>query len=96
VLYKTKLPFIVCFNKIDVTPHAFALEWLRDYDSFRAAADAGNTYSHVFVSIAVVYDLCKCTCLLMELFCVMNSLHDAVAACRSAAAALCLRSFILT
>jgi hypothetical protein len=68
VLYKSKLPFVVCFNKIDVKPHAFALEWLRcvaalnlqpkttdiescrDYDAFREAADAGNTYSHTFVS----------------------------------------------
>jgi len=37
ILYKTKLPFIVVFNKIDVEPHAFALEWMRDFETFQEA-----------------------------------------------------------
>ncbi|KAI9461537.1 XPA-binding protein 1 [Russula earlei] len=35
ILYKTKLPFIVVFNKIDVEPHAFALDWMRDFEVFQ-------------------------------------------------------------
>jgi len=37
ILYKTKLPFIVVFNKTDVEPHAFALEWMRDFEAFQEA-----------------------------------------------------------
>lgn len=37
ILYKTKLPFILVFNKIDVQPHDFALEWMQDFEAFQAA-----------------------------------------------------------
>jgi GPN-loop GTPase len=37
ILYKTKLPFIVVFNKTDVNPHGFALEWMQDFEAFQAA-----------------------------------------------------------
>ncbi|KAI0294113.1 XPA-binding protein 1 [Multifurca ochricompacta] len=37
ILYKTKLPFIVVFNKTDAQPHAFALEWMRDFEVFQEA-----------------------------------------------------------
>ena len=37
ILYKTKLPFIVVFNKTDVEPHGFALEWMRDFEVFQEA-----------------------------------------------------------
>ncbi|KAI0033605.1 XPA-binding protein 1 [Vararia minispora EC-137] len=37
ILYKTKLPFIVVFNKTDVEPHGFALEWMQDFEAFQAA-----------------------------------------------------------
>jgi len=37
ILYKTKLPFIVVFNKTDVQSHAFALEWMRDFEAFQEA-----------------------------------------------------------
>ena len=37
ILYKTKLPFVLVFNKTDVTPHAFALEWMQDFEAFQAA-----------------------------------------------------------
>jgi len=35
ILYKTKLPFIVVFNKTDVQPHDFALEWMTDFEAFQ-------------------------------------------------------------
>ena len=31
ILYKTRLPLIVVFNKIDVARHETALEWMRDF-----------------------------------------------------------------
>lgn len=37
ILYKTKLPFILVFNKTDVQPHDFALEWMHDFEAFQAA-----------------------------------------------------------
>ncbi|KAJ7623632.1 hypothetical protein FB45DRAFT_926280 [Roridomyces roridus] len=37
ILYKTKLPFILVFNKTDVQPHDFALEWMQDFETFQAA-----------------------------------------------------------
>ncbi|KAJ8488796.1 hypothetical protein ONZ45_g13821 [Pleurotus djamor] len=37
ILYKTKLPFILVFNKTDVQPHDFALDWMRDFEEFQAA-----------------------------------------------------------
>jgi GTPase SAR1 family protein len=40
ILYKTKLPFILVFNKTDVTPHDFALEWMTDFEAFQAALAA--------------------------------------------------------
>ncbi|KAF5319358.1 hypothetical protein D9619_008677 [Psilocybe cf. subviscida] len=37
ILYKTKLPFILVFNKTDAQPHEFALEWMHDFELFQAA-----------------------------------------------------------
>ncbi|GFZ42356.1 Hydrolase acting on GTP to facilitate cellular and subcellular movement [Saitozyma sp. JCM 24511] len=37
ILYKTRLPFILVFNKTDVQPHDFALEWMTDFEAFQAA-----------------------------------------------------------
>jgi len=37
ILYKTRLPFILVFNKTDVQPHEFAIEWMRDFEAFQAA-----------------------------------------------------------
>jgi GTPase SAR1 family protein len=37
ILYKTRLPFILVFNKIDVEPHDFAIEWMRDFEAYQKA-----------------------------------------------------------
>lgn len=37
ILYKTKLPMILVFNKSDVKDPSFAKEWMTDYDAFQAA-----------------------------------------------------------
>ncbi|PWN52845.1 hypothetical protein IE53DRAFT_384698 [Violaceomyces palustris] len=42
ILYKTKLPFVLVFNKIDAQPHDFALEWMQDFEKFQEALAAGN------------------------------------------------------
>eukprot|EP00002_Diphylleia_rotans_P002737 TRINITY_DN11754_c0_g1_i1.p1 TRINITY_DN11754_c0_g1~~TRINITY_DN11754_c0_g1_i1.p1 ORF type:complete len:371 (+),score=93.48 TRINITY_DN11754_c0_g1_i1:78-1190(+) len=44
VLYKSKLPMVVLFNKTDITSHDFALEWMRDSDSFRQALESQQSY----------------------------------------------------
>lgn len=37
ILYKTKLPMILVFNKIDVKDADFAKEWMTDFEAFQAA-----------------------------------------------------------
>lgn len=37
ILYKTKLPMIIVFNKTDVTKEDFAREWMTDFESFQRA-----------------------------------------------------------
>ncbi|PCH03942.1 Hypothetical protein PENO1_001570 [Penicillium occitanis (nom. inval.)] len=37
ILYKTKLPMILVFNKTDVQDAEFAKEWMTDFDAFQAA-----------------------------------------------------------
>lgn len=37
ILYKTKLPMILVFNKTDVKDESEAVEWMRDFESFQAA-----------------------------------------------------------
>ncbi|KAF8594704.1 hypothetical protein BDV93DRAFT_529152 [Ceratobasidium sp. AG-I] len=65
ILYKTRLPFILVFNKTDVTPHEFAIEWMTDFEAFQAAlasrehrdADGEPTYmSSLMNSMSLVLD----------------------------------------
>lgn len=66
ILYKTKLPFILVFNKTDVQPHDFAIEWMQDFEAFQAALaahkgttdDEGEpTYMHSLMnSMSLVLD----------------------------------------
>jgi len=39
MLYRTRLPLVVAFNKTDVVPHDFLLEWMQDYEAFQEALD---------------------------------------------------------
>ena len=39
MLYRTRLPLVVVFNKIDVVPHDFCEEWMKDYEAFQEALD---------------------------------------------------------
>lgn len=65
ILYKTRLPFILVFNKTDVQSHDFALEWMEDFESFQEAladrerldADGEQTYmSSLMNSMSLVLD----------------------------------------
>ena len=40
ILYKTKLPMILVFNKTDVTDASFAKEWMTDFEKFQDALRA--------------------------------------------------------
>ncbi len=50
ILYKSRLPFVVAFNKVDVTPHAFAVEWMENFDSFQTALDDANAHSEAYIN----------------------------------------------
>lgn len=44
IMYKTKLPFILVFNKIDVEDHGFAIDWMTDFESFQEAVSQDESY----------------------------------------------------
>ncbi|GMM37158.1 GTPase [Saccharomycopsis crataegensis] len=37
ILYKTKLPMIIVFNKCDIKDYEFAKEWMTDFEAFQAS-----------------------------------------------------------
>lgn len=45
ILYKTKLPLLLVFNKVDVARHEFAVDWMRDYEAFSEALQKDTTYA---------------------------------------------------
>jgi translation initiation factor IF-2 len=57
ILYKTKLPFILVFNKTDVVSHEFAVDWMTDFESFQQALRQDTTYmSSLMNSMSLVLD----------------------------------------
>ena len=60
MLYRTKLPLVVVFNKIDVVPHEFCLEWMQDYETFQEALDQvgaeAGYYGSLTRSLSLVLD----------------------------------------
>jgi GTPase SAR1 family protein len=44
ILYKTKLPFLIVFNKTDIVDHEFAVEWMQDFESLQQAVMEDTSY----------------------------------------------------
>ena len=49
ILYKTKLPFIVAMNKIDVVDHKYAVEWMEDFEVFQVHMGLNQRYLGPFL-----------------------------------------------
>ncbi|KAI8987404.1 hypothetical protein BDF20DRAFT_904532 [Mycotypha africana] len=62
ILYKTKLPFIVVFNKTDVVSHEFAVDWMTDFEKFQLALNTqqqqedSNYMNSLMSSMSLVLD----------------------------------------
>jgi GTPase SAR1 family protein len=57
IVFKTKLPMVLCFNKTDVLSHDFAMEWMADCEKFQEAIEAEKTYlSSLTHSMSLVLD----------------------------------------
>lgn len=67
IMYKTKLPFVLVFNKTDVLPCEFAQEWMADFDAFLEALKPAES--------GYMASLSRALCLAMEEF--YNQLRSA-------------------
>ena len=54
ILYKTKLPMLLAFNKCDVVKHDFALEWMADFETDHAALERDASYAATLSRCAYV------------------------------------------
>lgn len=64
IMYKTRLPLIIVFNKIDVVSSSLATAWMRDFDAFDAALKEDSFASTLARSMAQAleefYKVMKC------------------------------------
>ncbi len=44
IMYKTKLPFILVFNKVDMQDHQPLLDWMTDFEAFQEACSQDESY----------------------------------------------------
>ncbi|EFN58942.1 hypothetical protein CHLNCDRAFT_9694, partial [Chlorella variabilis] len=45
ILYKSRLPVLLVFNKVDVARHEACLEWMADFEAFHQALDSEQSYA---------------------------------------------------
>ncbi len=38
ILYKTRLPFIIAMNKVDVVDHRYMVDWMEDFETFQVSS----------------------------------------------------------
>jgi len=51
MLYRTRLPIVIVFNKIDVVPHEFCVDWMTNYESFQEALDENASQAGYYGSL---------------------------------------------
>lgn len=56
IMYKTRLPMVVAFNKIDVVSCKFAQAWMDDFDAFDAALKEDNFVGTLARSMAMALE----------------------------------------
>ena len=49
ILYKTKLPFLIVFNKIDIQNHLFAINWMKSLDDFEESLSTNRSYMSTLI-----------------------------------------------
>lgn len=57
ILYKSKIPLLVIFNKTDILDHSFAVEWMTDFNVFdEALAKCDNYLASLSRSMSLVLE----------------------------------------
>lgn len=67
MMYRTRLPIVIVFNKTDVVPHEICEEWMTDFEAFHDALDqhsanndSGGYYNTLTRSMSMVLDEFYC------------------------------------
>lgn len=67
VLYKSQLPMLLVFNKIDIVSCQFAEEWMKDFEAYQNAIDS-NSNDNSANNEEYMNSLNRSLCLVMDEF----------------------------